>query len=89
MNAAPSKGTCFGFEVHSDLSFRYLRGGTGEPLGVEIKMWWNFVARTLEEMTDAWRAWRSHDHDRFGPVPSRLARIDAPRPPWLRASAEP
>ena len=56
----------------------------GEPLGAEIKMWWNFVARTLDEITEAWRAWRDHDDDRFGPVPSELARIDAPTPPWLR-----
>jgi redox-sensitive bicupin YhaK (pirin superfamily) len=55
----------------------------GEPLGERIQMWWNFVARTKEELTDAWRAWHSHDTDRFGPVPSRLARIEAPRPPWL------
>jgi len=56
----------------------------GEPLGVELKMWWNFVARTTDEITEAWRAWRDHDDDRFGPVPSKLARIDAPAPPWLR-----
>ena len=55
----------------------------GRPLGVEIKMWWNFVARTLDEITVAWRAWRTHDDDRFGPVPSHLARIEAPTPPWL------
>ena len=55
----------------------------GAPLGVPIKMWWNFVARSLDEITDAWRAWRDHDDDRFGPVPSTLARIDAPTPPWL------
>lgn len=55
----------------------------GEPLGEKIDMWWNFVARTKDEMTDAWRAWQSHDTDRFGPVPSKLARLDAPRPPWL------
>ena len=55
----------------------------GEPFGVEIKMWWNFVARTFEEITEAWRAWKDHDDDRFGPVPSRLARIEAPTPPWL------
>lgn len=54
----------------------------GEPLGVPIKMWWNFVARTLDEITDAWRAWQEHDDDRFGPVPSSLTRIDAPVPPW-------
>jgi redox-sensitive bicupin YhaK (pirin superfamily) len=56
----------------------------GEPLGVPVKMWWNFVARTLDEITDAWRAWQDHDDDRFGPVRSELARIDAPTPPWLR-----
>ena len=60
----------------------------GEPLGVEIKMWWNFVARTEDEITEAWRAWRSHDEDRFGPVPSRLARIEAPAPPWLRSTPD-
>jgi len=56
----------------------------GEPFGVEIKMWWNFVARTFEEITGAWRAWQQHDEDRFAPVPSKLARIEAPTPPWLR-----
>lgn len=56
----------------------------GEPFGVEIKMWWNFVARTFAEITEAWRAWQQHDEDWFAPVPSKLARIDAPSPPWLR-----
>lgn len=56
----------------------------GAPLGVEIKMWWNFVARTTEEITEAWHAWRARDDVRFGPVPSRLARIEAPTPPWVR-----
>ncbi len=56
----------------------------GEPLGVELQMWWNFVARTKDEITDAWRDWRAHDDDRFGPVPSTLARVEAPTPPWVR-----
>jgi quercetin 2,3-dioxygenase len=56
----------------------------GEPIGVELKMWWNFGARTAEEIADAWRAWRAHDDDRFGPVPSQLARIEAPTPHWFR-----
>ena len=56
----------------------------GEPLGVRLKMWWNFVARTEDEITAAWRDWRDGNDDRFGPVPSTLARIEAPRPPWLR-----
>ncbi len=55
----------------------------GEPLGEQIQMWWNFVARTNEEITTAWRAWEDGDTDRFGPVPSSLARIPAPAPPWL------
>ena len=55
----------------------------GEPLDERIQMWWNFVARTKDELADAWRAWQDHDTDRFGPVPSKLARIEAPRPPWL------
>ena len=57
----------------------------GEPLGERIQMWWNFVARTKDELADAWRAWQHHDTDRFDVVPSQLSRIDAPRPPWLRA----
>ena len=55
----------------------------GEPLGERLQMWWNFVARTRGEITDAWRAWEEHDTDRFGPVPSTLERIAAPRPPWV------
>ena len=64
-------------------SARFLLLG-GEPFGTEIKMWWNFVARTFEEITEAWRAWAERDDDRFGPVPSRLARVEAPTPPWIR-----
>jgi hypothetical protein len=44
-------------------------------------MWWNFVARTEEEMADARSAWEAGD-DRFGPVESRLERIPAPAPRW-------
>lgn len=56
----------------------------GEPLGSRIKMWWNFVARTSDELTQAWRDWQDHDDDRFGPVRSPLTRISAPRPPWVK-----
>ncbi|MEX2423940.1 MAG: pirin family protein [Acidimicrobiia bacterium] len=58
----------------------------GEPLGERIQMWWNFVARTKEEITEAWRAWQEHDTERFDRVPSKLPRIDAPRPPWVRST---
>lgn len=56
----------------------------GEPLGEPVVMWWNFVGRSRDEITQAWRAWQDHDDDRFGPVASRLARMDAPAPPWHR-----
>jgi redox-sensitive bicupin YhaK (pirin superfamily) len=56
----------------------------GEPFPDRVQMWWNFVARTREEITQAWRDWQSHDDDRFAPVQSKLARIDAPRPFWVR-----
>lgn len=55
----------------------------GEPLTDEIRMWWNFVARTNEEISEARRAWQARD-DRFGEVAGPLARIDAPSPPWER-----
>jgi quercetin 2,3-dioxygenase len=58
----------------------------GEPLGERVQMWWNFVARDKDELTAAWRDWRDRT-DRFGAVDSPLPRIDAPRPPWLPASA--
>jgi quercetin 2,3-dioxygenase len=54
----------------------------GEPLGEEVAMWWNFVARDRDELTAAWREWRDRT-DRFGAVPSTLERIEAPRPPWV------
>ena len=67
-------------------SARFLLLG-GEPFGTEIKMWWNFVARTFEEITEAWRAWKERDDDRFAPVASRLARVEAPTPPWIRGDS--
>ncbi|MDP3985007.1 MAG: pirin family protein, partial [Acidimicrobiia bacterium] len=33
----------------------------GIPLGEPIKMWWNFVARSQNEITDAWRDWRDYN----------------------------
>ena len=58
----------------------------GQPLREPIEMWWNFVARDKAEMTEAWQAWRDRT-DRFGDVYSPLERIEAPRPPWVRAGA--
>jgi redox-sensitive bicupin YhaK (pirin superfamily) len=56
----------------------------GEPFGEEVVMWWNFVARSREEITEAWRSWSAAD-DRFGHVTSSLARIPVGPPPWAPA----
>lgn len=56
----------------------------GEPLGDRVKMWWNFVARTTDELTEAWHDWQVGNEERFGPVPSGLERMEAPTPPWIR-----
>lgn len=58
----------------------------GEPLGETVQMWWNFVARSRDELAQAWRDWTDRDTDRFGDVPSSLARIEAPTPPWVAGS---
>ncbi len=56
----------------------------GLPFPARIQMWWNFVARNREELTQAWLDWRNHNDDRFARVPSRLDRIEAPQPIWIR-----
>jgi len=56
----------------------------GVPFPDRIQMWWNFVARTRDELTSAWRDWSNHNDDRFAPVPSSLDRIEAPTPIWVR-----
>ena len=45
-------------------------------------MWWNFVARTRDELEQAYRNWNDR-HERFGEVSSTLSRIEAPRPFWM------
>jgi redox-sensitive bicupin YhaK (pirin superfamily) len=64
----------------------FLLGGTtfAEP----ILMWWNFVARTREEMVEARQAWEAGS-DRFGSVDSKLGRIAAPPPLWDRPGMQP
>ena len=47
-----------------------LLGGT--PFEDELVMWWNYVARTRDEVAEAHRAWTAQDTDRFGEVPSPL-----------------
>jgi len=59
-----------------------LLGGT--PFESPVLMWWNFVARTREEVDTAQRDWMSGS-DRFGAVASPLHRIPVGPPPWRRA----
>ena len=49
----------------------------GEPFESPVLMWWNFVARTHEELAEALAAWQAAD-ERFGDVRSDLGRIPAP-----------
>jgi redox-sensitive bicupin YhaK (pirin superfamily) len=53
----------------------------GEPFEAPVVMWWNFVARTRDEIVEARRSWEARD-DRFAPVASTLGRIPAPPTPW-------
>lgn len=49
----------------------------GEPFAETILMWWNFVARTPEELAQARADWEARQ--RFGEVPGEhAARLDAP-----------
>jgi redox-sensitive bicupin YhaK (pirin superfamily) len=49
----------------------------GAPFPEPIVMWWNFVARTKEELAQARTQWATGD-DRFPEVDSELPRIAAP-----------
>ena len=48
----------------------------GPPFPEKILMWWNFVARTPEEIAQARSDWQGHQ--RFGEVRYRGPRMDAP-----------
>jgi redox-sensitive bicupin YhaK (pirin superfamily) len=56
----------------------------GTPFGEELLMWWNFVARTHDEVDEAIADWQG-GAPRFGPVASGLDRIAAPQPHWSTA----
>jgi quercetin 2,3-dioxygenase len=53
----------------------------GVPFPEPVFMWWNFVARTREEVSAARRQW-TDDDGRFGTVRSSLERIEVGPPPW-------
>jgi redox-sensitive bicupin YhaK (pirin superfamily) len=56
----------------------------GEPFREDLVMWWNFIARSHDEIVAARDAWERGD-DRFGTVPGHGAdRIPAPPIPPLR-----
>jgi redox-sensitive bicupin YhaK (pirin superfamily) len=55
----------------------------GAPFEEPILMWWNYVARTREEIDVATRDWNG-ESERFGRVASPLARIPSPIPIWRR-----
>jgi quercetin 2,3-dioxygenase len=56
----------------------------GVPFDERLFMWWNFVARTQDEISVAWQAWASGE-ERFGRVDSPFARTEVSAPPWLMA----
>ncbi|MFD3743737.1 pirin family protein [Nocardia sp. NPDC058633] len=58
----------------------------GASFTEELVMWWNFVARSHEEIVDAREAWEAHDTNRFGGVAGHAhqERIPAPPLPPLR-----
>ncbi|MEW6472057.1 MAG: pirin family protein [Actinomycetota bacterium] len=60
----------------------------GAPFEEPVLMWWNFVARTKEEMVQARQDWEAAS-DRFGPVETELGRMPAPPPLWDRPGMQP
>jgi quercetin 2,3-dioxygenase len=56
-----------------------LLGGT--PFPDELVMWWNYVARTRDEVAEAHSAWTARG-PRFGSVASSLDPVDVGPPPW-------
>jgi redox-sensitive bicupin YhaK (pirin superfamily) len=57
----------------------------GEPLAEELVMWWNFVARSHEEIVAAREAWASDTDPRFGAVEGHDGDpLPAPEMPTVR-----
>ncbi len=59
----------------------------GVPFGEHVLMWWNYVARSREEIVAAHDQWTRRD-PRFGTVASPLTPIDVPPPPWRPVNRE-
>jgi redox-sensitive bicupin YhaK (pirin superfamily) len=60
----------------------------GEPFEEPIVMWWNFVARSRDEIDDAYASWARQDN-RFGHVRSALPLIPAKAPFWHDSPSQP
>jgi hypothetical protein len=60
----------------------------GEPLDESVVMWWNFVGRSRDEVSEAYRSWQQQD-DRFRRVRSALPRVPAPPRFWNRDDRAP
>lgn len=60
---------------------------SGEPFPEQILMWWNYVARTRDEIIEAHQQW-SDGGSRFGSVASPLGRVDVAGPPWTSSSRD-
>ncbi|MFI1920248.1 pirin family protein [Nocardia sp. NPDC020380] len=53
----------------------------GEPFGEDLVMWWNFVARSHEEIEAARNDWENHDIERFADIAGHTPDQRIPAPP--------
>ncbi|MTE17511.1 pirin family protein [Nocardia aurantiaca] len=53
----------------------------GEPFGEDLVMWWNFVARSHEEIEQARNDWEKHDVERFADIAGHTPEQRIPAPP--------
>ena len=53
----------------------------GVPFKEPVCVWWNFVARHADGVSQMWRDWASGD-ERDGRVDSRFARSETSAPVW-------
>lgn len=53
----------------------------GPPFPEPVLMWWNYVARSRDEISEAHREW-TDGSERFGQVASKLPRVEVGPPPW-------
>lgn len=66
--------------IKSDTTVRLLLLG-GERFSEDVLMWWNYVARSRDEISVAHHQWSARD-PRYGVVKTSLPRVDTRNPPW-------